>query len=162
MLQVFLVKKTTGPDAGKTFAMKVLKKASLVFHQKDTEHTRSERHILEKLEHPFIVDLVYAFQTHDKLYMILQYGSGGELFTYLQHEGLVLEEQARFYLAELLLAIEHIHSFGVIYRFLYILFLFLLSSPFLHHLLSAFSFPFSGKSSKPIPPFSNLIPPTET
>jgi len=115
-LQVFLVKKTTGPDTGKLFAMKVLKKASIVLHKKDTEHTKAERDILAKIAHPFLVNLVYAFQTEGKLYLILQYASGGELFTYLQKEGMLMEEQARFYLAEILLALEHLHSLGIIYR----------------------------------------------
>lgn len=96
--------------------MKVLKKATLVVKKKDTEHTRSERLILERLRHPFIVSLVYAFQTENKLYLIMDFASGGELFTYMEKEGMFLEDTARFYLAELVLAIEHVHSLGIIYR----------------------------------------------
>ena len=99
--KVFQVKKVTGVDAGNYFAMKVLKKASIVRNQKDTAHTRAERNILEavkvrhdtkpnamkivrlitvefSLQHPFIVELVYAFQTGGKLYLILEYLSGGK------------------------------------------------------------------------------------
>ena len=61
--------------------MKVLKKASLFVHAKNAEHTKAEREILEEVRHPFIVQLMYAFQTNDRLYLILQYAMGGELFT---------------------------------------------------------------------------------
>jgi len=110
------VRKATGLDAGKLFAMKVLKKASIFMHKKDTEHTKAERDILGMIAHPFIVNLVYAFQTAGKLYLILQYASGGELFTCLQKEGMMMEEAAKFYLAEIVLALEHLHGLGIIYR----------------------------------------------
>jgi len=61
--KVFQVRKLTGEDQGKIFAMKVLKKATIVRNQKDTAHTKAERNILEEVKHPFIVDLIYAFQT---------------------------------------------------------------------------------------------------
>ena len=60
--KVFQVRKLTGDDKGKIFAMKVLKKATIVRNQKDTAHTKAERNILEAVKHPFIVDLLYAFQ----------------------------------------------------------------------------------------------------
>lgn len=82
--KVFQVRKTTGADSNSYFAMKVLKKASIVRNQKDTAHTRAERNILEAVRHPFIVELVYAFQTGGKLYLILEYLSGGELFMHLE------------------------------------------------------------------------------
>jgi len=62
------------------------------------------------------VDLVYAFQTGGKLYLILEYLSGGELFTHLEREGLLMEDTALFYLAEITLALEHLHEQGIIYR----------------------------------------------
>ncbi|KAI9015150.1 kinase-like domain-containing protein [Gaertneriomyces semiglobifer] len=96
--------------------MKVLRKASIVLHGKDAEHTRNERNILEEVRHPFIVTLHYAFQTHAKLYLILSYASGGELFTYLATERMFSESVACFYIAELLLALEHLHELGIIYR----------------------------------------------
>jgi hypothetical protein len=61
--RVFLVKKITGVDKDGYFAMKVLKKAHIVLHAKDAEHTKTERNILEEVRHPFIVRLFYAFQT---------------------------------------------------------------------------------------------------
>lgn len=96
--------------------MKVLKKASIVRNQKDTAHTRAERNILEAVRHPFIVELVYAFQTGGKLYLILEYLSGGELFMHLEREGIFLEDTTCFYLCEIILALEHLHNLGIIYR----------------------------------------------
>lgn len=62
--KVFLVRKCTGGlDAGQLYAMKVLRKAHITLHTKDTEHTKTERTILEEARHPFIVRLYYAFQT---------------------------------------------------------------------------------------------------
>ncbi|KAI8926829.1 kinase-like domain-containing protein [Entophlyctis helioformis] len=98
------------------YAMKVLRKASIVLHGKETEHTQNERSILEAIRHPFIVKLNYAFQTPQKLYLILSYASGGELFTYLAKERMFSEDVACFYISELLLAISHLHSLGIIYR----------------------------------------------
>lgn len=114
--KVFQVRKTTGADANSYFAMKVLKKASIVRNQKDTAHTRAERNILEAVRHPFIVELVYAFQTGGKLYLILEYLSGGELFMHLEREGIFLEDTTCFYLCEIILALEHLHNLGIIYR----------------------------------------------
>ncbi|XP_019865582.2 ribosomal protein S6 kinase beta-2 isoform X2 [Aethina tumida] len=114
--KVFQVRKVTGKDSGKIFAMKVLRKASIVRNQKDTAHTKAERNILEEVKHPFIVDLIYAFQTGGKLYLILEYLSGGELFMRLEREGVFLEDSACFYLAEITLALEHLHQQGIIYR----------------------------------------------
>ncbi|XP_014676485.1 PREDICTED: ribosomal protein S6 kinase beta-1-like, partial [Priapulus caudatus] len=108
--------KIKGMDLNKIFAMKVLKKASIVRNQKDTAHTKAERNILEAVKHPFIVSLIYAFQTGGKLYLILEYLSGGELFMHLEREGIFMEDTACFYLAEITLALEHLHSQGIIYR----------------------------------------------
>lgn len=114
--KVFLVKKITGKDSNNIFAMKVLKKATIARNAKDTAHTKSERNILEAVKHPFIVDLIYAFQTGEKLYLILEYLCGGELFMQLEREGIFMEDTASFYLAEITLALEHLHSQGIIYR----------------------------------------------
>jgi p70 ribosomal S6 kinase len=113
---VFQVRKNTGKDGNKIFAMKVLKKAAIVRSKKDTIHTKSERSILEAIKHPSIVSLHYAFQTNHKLYLILEYLSGGELFTLLEREGVFLEDTASFYLGEITLALGHLHRNGIIYR----------------------------------------------
>ncbi|KAH8549165.1 kinase-like domain-containing protein [Umbelopsis sp. PMI_123] len=98
------------------YAMKVLKKASVFLKIKHAEHTKAERQILEEVKHPFIVQLFYAFQTDDRLYLILEFASGGELFTHMAAERMFSEEVASFYLAELILALEHLHSLGIVYR----------------------------------------------
>ena len=110
---MFLVKKKSSEQV---YAMKVLRKASIVVHGKDSEHTRNERSVLEEISHPFIVKLHYAFQCPSRLYLILSYASGGELFSFLAKERMFSEDQAQFYIAEILLALEHLHDLGIIYR----------------------------------------------
>ncbi|KAG8189657.1 hypothetical protein JTE90_018505 [Oedothorax gibbosus] len=112
--KVFLVKKVVGPDSGSLYAMKVLKKATLKV--RDRMRTKMERDILADIRHPFIVKLHYAFQTEGKLYLILDFLKGGDLFTRLSKEVMFTEEDVKFYLAELALALDHLHSLGIIYR----------------------------------------------
>ncbi|XP_048210522.1 ribosomal protein S6 kinase alpha-2 [Perognathus longimembris pacificus] len=112
--KVFLVRKVTGPDAGQLYAMKVLKKATLKV--RDRVRSKMERDILAEVNHPFIVKLHYAFQTEGKLYLILDFLRGGDLFTRLSKEVMFTEEDVKFYLAELALALDHLHGLGIIYR----------------------------------------------
>ncbi|KAL2199356.1 kinase-like domain-containing protein [Corynascus similis CBS 632.67] len=112
---VLLVKQRT---TGRLFAQKQFKKASLTVHKKLVEQTKTERQILESVNrHPFVVKLYYAFQDQEKLYLILEYGQGGELFTHLSTERMFSEETAAFYMAEMVLALTHLHAdLGVVYR----------------------------------------------
>nr|XP_030708820.1 ribosomal protein S6 kinase alpha-2 isoform X3 [Globicephala melas] len=112
--EVFLVRKVKGSDAGQLYAMKVLKKATLKV--RDRVRSKMERDILAEVNHPFIVKLHYAFQTEGKLYLILDFLRGGDLFTRLSKEVMFTEEDVKFYLAELALALDHLHSLGIIYR----------------------------------------------
>ncbi|XP_012273470.1 ribosomal protein S6 kinase 2 beta [Orussus abietinus] len=112
--KVFLVRKVVGKDRGTLYAMKVLKKATLKV--RDRMRTKMERNILVDVEHPFIVKLHYAFQTEGKLYLILDFLRGGDLFSRLSKEVMFTEDDVKFYLAELALALEHIHKLGIIYR----------------------------------------------
>uniref|UniRef100_A0A672G8Q5 Ribosomal protein S6 kinase, polypeptide 2 n=1 Tax=Salarias fasciatus TaxID=181472 RepID=A0A672G8Q5_SALFA len=114
ILQVFLVRKIRGVDRGQLYAMKVLKKATLKV--RDRVRSKMERDILAEVNHPFIVKLHYAFQTEGKLYLILDFLRGGDLFTRLSKEVMFTEEDVKFYLAELALALDHLHSLGIIYR----------------------------------------------
>lgn len=82
--KVFLVRKIVGKDAGSLYAMKVLKKATLKV--KDRVRSTNERNILADVGHAFIVRLHYAFQTPGKLYLILDFLRGGDLFTRLSKE----------------------------------------------------------------------------
>ena len=112
---VHLVKQTA---TGRLYAQKQFKKASLTVHKRLIEQTRTERTILESVNrHPFVVKLFYAFQDHEKLYLILEYAQGGELFHHLAMERMFSEDVAAFYMAEMVLALEHLHqNVRVIYR----------------------------------------------
>uniref|UniRef100_A0A674J7F3 Ribosomal protein S6 kinase n=1 Tax=Terrapene triunguis TaxID=2587831 RepID=A0A674J7F3_9SAUR len=112
--KVFLVRKITPPDNGHLYAMKVLKKATLKV--RDRVRTKMERDILADVNHPFVVKLHYAFQTEGKLYLILDFLRGGDLFTRLSKEVMFTEEDVKFYLAELALGLDHLHSLGILYR----------------------------------------------
>ena len=103
---------------GRLYAQKQFRKASLTVHKRLVEQTRTERSILESVNrHPFVVKLFYAFQDHEKLYLILEYAQGGELFTHLAMERMFSEETAAFYMAEMVLALEHLHrNVRVVYR----------------------------------------------
>ena len=115
LLQVVLVQKRVGREKGQLFAMKILRKAHLV-KRRQIERTRTERKVLSVVNHPFIMRLHYAFQSPDKLYLVLDYCPGGELFFHLSRFRRFPERVARFYSAELLLALGHLHKRGIIYR----------------------------------------------
>jgi tRNA A-37 threonylcarbamoyl transferase component Bud32 len=102
-------------DTGKIYAMKVLNKKTII-ERNEMEHTKAEKNILQKLVHPFLVNLHYSFQTREKLYFIMDYVNGGELFFHLQQEEKFNEERVRFYAAEILLGLEYLHSSAVLYR----------------------------------------------
>ena len=76
----------------------------------------AEREILEKINNPFIVKLHYAFQTPVKLYFVMDFLNGGELFYHLKREVRFSEDRTRFYSAEILLGLECLHKNNVIYR----------------------------------------------
>uniref|UniRef100_A0A8B9HIC6 Ribosomal protein S6 kinase n=1 Tax=Astyanax mexicanus TaxID=7994 RepID=A0A8B9HIC6_ASTMX len=108
--KVFQVRKVTGGGSGKIFAMKVLKKAMIVRNAKDTAHTKAERNILEEVKHPFIVDLIYAFQTGGNCFVL-------EDSLHLIFDALLqLLFTCSFYLAEISMALGHLHQKGIIYR----------------------------------------------
>ena len=110
--KVLLVKKN---DDNKTLAMKVLKKKHMI-KRNQVEHTKTERQILELVKHPFIISLRYAFQNQVKLYFVVDYCPGGELFFHIQKVERFNEEAAKFYAAQMVLALEHLHKLNVIYR----------------------------------------------
>uniref|UniRef100_A0A182Q8V7 non-specific serine/threonine protein kinase n=1 Tax=Anopheles farauti TaxID=69004 RepID=A0A182Q8V7_9DIPT len=114
---VYLVQKLTGIDKDKIYAMKVLKKGVVSLKKKTAEHTRTERQVLEAIqEAPFLVTMHYAFQTDCRLYLILDYVIGGELFTLLCTRLLFEEPAVRIYIAEIIVAIEYLHKLGIVYR----------------------------------------------
>jgi len=110
--KVMQVKKKSN---GKVYAMKILKKRAIIARNQ-VEHTKAERKILQALQHPFLMTLRYAFQSKEKLYFVLDYYQGGELFFHLKNKRRFSEEVARIYVGEIALALGHLHSLAVIYR----------------------------------------------
>ncbi|XP_028925918.1 serine/threonine-protein kinase Sgk2 isoform X1 [Ornithorhynchus anatinus] len=101
---------------GTFYAVKVLQKKSIL-KKKEQNHIMAERNVLLKnVKHPFLVGLHYSFQTSEKLYFVLDYVNGGELFFHLQRERCFLEPRARFYAAEVASAVGYLHSLNIIYR----------------------------------------------
>jgi len=108
-------------DTGDVYAMKVLKKESVFARNnpKDLQHTITERSVLalvNKYSHPFILGLQFAFHTPAKLYYVLDFCNGGDLYYLLSRCKRFREHHARFYAAETLTALQHLHSIGVLYR----------------------------------------------
>lgn len=97
------------------FALKVLRKDNII-KRNQVEHTKTERSVLGYVKHPFIVGMNMAFQSRDKLYFVLDYCAGGELFFHLSKVGLFSEVRTRFYAAEIISAISYVHSLDIIYR----------------------------------------------
>ena len=100
---------------GKIYAMKILKKRAIIARNQ-VEHTKAERKILQSLQHPFLMTLRYAFQSKEKLYFVLDYYQGGELFFHLKNNRRFSEEVAKIYVGEIALALGHLHSLSIIYR----------------------------------------------
>ena len=97
------------------YAMKTLKK-DFIIRTNQVKNTKTERDIMTLIDHPFIVKLHFAFQSTDTLYFVTDFLNGGELFFHLCNEIRFSEDRARFYAAELVLALSHLHDNGIIYR----------------------------------------------
>mmetsp|Transcript_38275 Transcript_38275/g.51837 ORF Transcript_38275/g.51837 Transcript_38275/m.51837 type:complete len:360 (-) Transcript_38275:329-1408(-) len=113
--KVMLCQKKDEGRNGPLYAMKTLKKAELL-NRHQVEHTNTERQILQHIDHPFLTHIRFAFQTPDKLYMIIDYFSGGELFHWLKKKRRFSEKAARLYAAEITLALGCLHGHDVVYR----------------------------------------------
>ncbi|KAJ2888342.1 cAMP-dependent protein kinase catalytic subunit [Coemansia asiatica] len=100
---------------GKYYAMKVLKKGHVV-RAKQVEHVNSERRILAECNCPFIVHMLGTCQDRVNLYFFMEYVVGGELFTYLRRYHRFPPPVAKFYAAEVLLALEYMHARNIIWR----------------------------------------------
>ena len=103
----------TQPDV--YYAVKCIKKSGLV-DDESLEHVLAENRVLQSLEHPFLVKLYCAFQTTDRLYFVMEYVKGGELFFHIGRDKRFGEERARLYAAEILSALHYLHSKGIVYR----------------------------------------------
>ena len=102
-------------DTHRIYALKTIRKAKIISRAEVT-HTLAERSVLAQINNPFIVPLKFTFQSTEKLYFVLAFVNGGELFYHLSKEGRFDINRARFYTAELLCALECLHGFNVIYR----------------------------------------------
>lgn len=110
-LQVMKVRKK-GKD--KVYAMKVINKSKIT-GQRQLQCLIAEKNVMLN-DNPFLVHLHYSFQTNDKLYFVMDYISGGDLAFHLEAKGRFNEKEVRFITAEIVLALEHLHSCGIIYR----------------------------------------------
>ncbi|XP_035541728.1 probable serine/threonine protein kinase IRE4 isoform X3 [Juglans regia] len=110
--KVFLARKRT---TGDFFAIKVLKKLDMI-RKNDIERILAERNILITVRNPFVVRFFYSFTCRDNLYLVMEYLNGGDLYSLLRNVGCLEEDVARIYVAELVLALEYLHSLGIVHR----------------------------------------------
>uniref|UniRef100_A0AAX7VUY3 non-specific serine/threonine protein kinase n=1 Tax=Astatotilapia calliptera TaxID=8154 RepID=A0AAX7VUY3_ASTCA len=115
--KVILVKEKA---TGMYYAMKILRK-EVIIAKDEVAHTVTESRVLQNTRHPFLTTLKYAFQTHDRLCFVMEYANGGELFFHLSRDRVFTEDRARFYGAEIVSALEYLHSRNVVYRDLKVL-----------------------------------------
>eukprot|EP00755_Sulcionema_specki_P006157 Sspe_Gene.34708::Locus_16848_Transcript_1_1_Confidence_1.000_Length_1293::g.34708::m.34708/K19584/PRKX; protein kinase X len=97
------------------FALKILKKQEII-RMKQVDHILAEAAILSEINFPFIVNLLKRFADEHKLYLLLEFVPGGELFSHLRKAGKFPNDVSKFYVSEVLLAFEYLHSKDIIYR----------------------------------------------
>uniref|UniRef100_A0A8C3GJN6 non-specific serine/threonine protein kinase n=1 Tax=Cairina moschata TaxID=8855 RepID=A0A8C3GJN6_CAIMO len=95
--------------SGKYYAMKILKK-EVIIAKDEVAHTLTESRVLKNTRHPFLTSLKYSFQTKDRLCFVMEYVNGGELFFHLSRERVFSEDRTRFYGAEIVSALDYLHS----------------------------------------------------
>ncbi|ODV63685.1 kinase-like protein [Ascoidea rubescens DSM 1968] len=102
-------------DTQRIYALKSIRK-SLIISRMEVIHTLAERTVLAKVKNPFITSLKFSFQSNEKLYLVLDFINGGELFYHLQKEGKFDLKRSKFYISELFSALNALHEFNIIYR----------------------------------------------
>jgi protein kinase A len=110
--RVRLCKYKNGTDY---YAIKCLKKREII-KMKQVQHIIAEKTILLEISHPFIVNMLCSFQDEKKLFLVLEFVIGGEMFTHLRSAGRFPNDVAKFYHAELVLAFDYLHTKDIIYR----------------------------------------------
>ncbi|KAL5987078.1 putative serine/threonine protein kinase ire4, partial [Asimina triloba] len=93
----------------------VLQKLDMI-RKNDIERILAERNILITVRNPFVVRFYYSFTCSDNLYLVMEYLNGGDLYSLLRKVGCLEEDVARIYIAELVLALEYLHSLGIVHR----------------------------------------------
>mmetsp|Transcript_34843 Transcript_34843/g.89469 ORF Transcript_34843/g.89469 Transcript_34843/m.89469 type:complete len:360 (-) Transcript_34843:163-1242(-) len=109
------VVKIKGSKDRTPLALKIMKKSEVI-RLKQVEHIKAETGILAQIEHPFIVNLLATFQDDCRLFLLLEFINGGELFSHLRKEGRLPDSDAKFYAGEIVLAFAYLHSRNIIYR----------------------------------------------
>ena len=110
--RVFLAQKKS---TGDYYAIKVLRKKEML-NRSQLDHVKAEQTILTLLNHSFVVKLYYSFESEENLYLVMEYLSGGDLFSLLKNVGCLNEEWARMYIAELVHALDYLHSKDIVHR----------------------------------------------
>jgi serine/threonine kinase 38 len=101
--------------SGNVYALKKLSKNEMIY-KNQVGHVKSERDLMAKAVNPWIVELHYSFQDESYLYLVMDYLPGGDLMTLLMRKDILSEAEARFYAAEIVLAIESVHKLNYIHR----------------------------------------------
>lgn len=112
--RVFLAKSKECCNS-KPIALKMIKKFSVI-KEKQVDYVYAEKHVMSLLNHSFITKLLYSFQDQRYIYFVLEYACGGELFTRMKKMGNFSDIQCQFYAAEIILALEYLHSKNIVYR----------------------------------------------
>lgn len=99
----------------KHYALKILKKSEVIY-LKQVEHVKTEKKLLEQIDHPFVVNLFGGFQDDKNLYLMMEFIIGGEFFSHLRKAGRFPNDTSRFYAAEITLVFEHLHNKHILYR----------------------------------------------
>jgi len=97
------------------YALKILKKSEVIY-LKQVEHVKTEKKLLEQIMHPFIVNLMGAFQDEKNLYLMMEYIIGGEFFSHLRKAGRFPNDTSKFYAAQITLVFEYLHGMQILYR----------------------------------------------
>jgi len=100
---------------GEYYALKVMKKEDIIQY-KQVEHILNEKHILEEINHPFIINILCGFQDNTNIYIATDFSCGGELFSFLRAQKYFTNDIAKFYAAEVIVVFEYLHSKDIIYR----------------------------------------------
>lgn len=110
--KVYLVEKKSDK---KVYAMKSIRK-DIMIENDQIESAKMEKKILLNNKHPFLVKMSYVFQTEQKVYFVMNFIRGGELFTHLNNEKRFSEDKARFYAIQIMLSIGYLHKQDILYR----------------------------------------------